>query len=125
MKLIVTGSRDWPDCDAVASELAYLLLEMPQSDGEEHLVVHGGCQSGADNDALEFCARHGINQEINHPDWTKHGKAAGPMRNREMAEAGADLCLAFWDGISRGTASMISEATKCGVPVRIVPRRTR
>ena len=31
-----------------------------------------------------------------HPaDWNEHGKRAGYLRNIEMAEAGADLCIVF------------------------------
>ena len=58
-----------------------------------------------------------------HPaDWDRHGKGAGPIRNRAMAKSGADRCLAFWDGESRGTLDMITVATKHGIPVRIVPK---
>jgi hypothetical protein len=35
--------------------------------------------------------------------------AAGPIRNRLMAE-NADVLIAFWDGLSKGTASMIKLA---------------
>lgn len=41
------------------------------------------------------------------PDWKKHGKGAGFVRNKEMV----DLCdrgIAIWDGKSTGTAHTIS-----------------
>jgi hypothetical protein len=53
-------------------------------------------------------------------DWDLHGKAAGPIRNREMAEY-ADELLALWDGKSRGTKNMIEEMIKAGKPVHIYP----
>lgn len=49
-------------------------------------------------------------------DWTKNGKAAGPMRNREMAQY-ADQLLLIWDGNSRGSKNMKEEMEKLGKPV--------
>ncbi len=34
-----------------------------------------------------------------------------------MADSGADLCLAFWDGLSDGTRHMMSLAQMRGIPV--------
>ena len=49
-------------------------------------------------------------------DWNKHGKAAGPIRNREMAEY-SDALLLIWDGTSRGSANMKKEMNKLDKPV--------
>ena len=57
--------------------------------------------------------------DIHPADWDKHGKAAGPIRNAEMAEV-ADALIAFWDGQSRGTANMISLAKSKGLSVAVV-----
>jgi hypothetical protein len=37
-----------------------------------------------------------------------------------MAKAGADLCIAFWDGKSKGTQHMTTVAQECGIPVEII-----
>ena len=52
-------------------------------------------------------------------DWNKHGKAAGPIRNRQMAEY-ADCLIAVWDGKSRGTKNMIDEMNKLMKPVFLI-----
>lgn len=56
-------------------------------------------------------------------EWDKYGRAAGPIRNKQMLlyvlEA-KPLVIAFWDGISRGTKNMVSQAEKADVEVRIV-----
>jgi hypothetical protein len=53
--------------------------------------------------------------------WEKHGKAAGPIRNKQMLDEGKpDLVIAFLAPNSRGTKNMIDQATKAGVPVKIV-----
>ena len=44
-------------------------------------------------------------------DWKKFKKAAGYIRNAEMAKY-ADALIAIWDGESRGTFNMIEEAMK-------------
>lgn len=40
-----------------------------------------------------------------------YGRAGGPIRNAKMAEYG-DALLLIWDGKSRGSQSMLREATK-------------
>lgn len=52
-------------------------------------------------------------------DWNKHGKAAGPIRNEQMAIR-ADAFIAFWDGQSRGTANMIELAKKHNLKIQVV-----
>jgi hypothetical protein len=52
------------------------------------------------------------------PDWDRHGKAAGPIRNGEMA-AFADRAICFWDGVSRGTKNMIDQMEKREKPVTV------
>ena len=55
-----------------------------------------------------------------HPaDWNRLGRAAGPIRNEEMAEV-SDALIAFWDGKSRGTKSMIEIARRKGLQVAVV-----
>ena len=52
-------------------------------------------------------------------DWDTHGKAAGPKRNKRMAEH-ADTLVAFYDGESAGTANMISTAREHGLDVHVI-----
>lgn len=119
MKIVVTGTRNTPDAkrrlwDAVA----------PFAQRGRVILVHG--DSGDVDAAARGLGTDLYNTEHEpHPaDWDTHGKAAGPIRNEEMAKAGADLCIAIWDGKSRGTLDMIKRATQHGIPVRIVPVAT-
>ncbi len=58
----------------------------------------------------------GIKPTVFKADWSKHGKAAGPIRNRRMLEEGKpDLVIALQGG--KGTASMIALAREAGVRV--------
>jgi hypothetical protein len=74
--------------------------------------------SGADSLAHEAARDQGRRCEVFHADWERHGKAAGPIRNQAMIDAGADLVIAFPGG--RGTADLIRRARKAGIPVREV-----
>ena len=55
-------------------------------------------------------------------EWNTYGKAAGPIRNRQMAEYAAPdgYCVVFWDGKSRGSQNIITEARKAGIKTKIV-----
>jgi hypothetical protein len=116
--VIVTGSRDYEGDQKVFEELGNLYY---QTEGP-FFVRHGDCPTGADRFASIWCdfGQEGVH-EIKHPaDWDQHGKAAGPIRNREMAQAGADLCLAFPLGESRGTWNCVNECKKAGIPVKVI-----
>ena len=60
-----------------------------------------------------------LHPELFPADWDKHGRAAGPIRNKQMADY-ADVLIAVWDGKSRGTKNMIDEMNKLMKPVYIV-----
>jgi hypothetical protein len=121
-RVIVTGCRDWTDEFAVDRELDEVF------DREDKFtLVHGACPTGADEIARVWALNllDDVTVEAHPADWLKNGKAAGPIRNAEMAKAGADLCLAFWDGVSRGTLDMIIQAVKQGIPVKIISKMVR
>lgn len=48
-------------------------------------------------------------------DWKKHGKAAGPIRNEEMAKY-ADAAIIIWDGESKGTLNTIEHFQRLKKP---------
>ncbi len=48
--------------------------------------------------------------------WETYGKAAGPIRNREMLLNLPALVVAFPGG--KGTADMVRQAERAGIPVR-------
>jgi hypothetical protein len=71
-------------------------------------VIHGAAP-GADTLAKEWAAARGIAVTGWPADWPKHGKAAGPIRNRAMLYEGKpDICAAFPGG--RGTRDMLEQA---------------
>lgn len=133
MRILVTGSRDWSDEEAVA----FALLEQdPCAEHDdcfmdEHLitVVHGDCPTGADAIADKFARQWGVEVEPHAADWSR-GRRAGPERNAHMVNLGADVCLAFIGDCtsprckrtdkhpSHGASGCADLAEAAGIPVR-------
>lgn len=118
-RILVTGSRRWTDRDAVRDAI----LEAWTSLGEDRdtVLVHGACPRGADKIADEFWDGYlGYPVERHPAEWTRYGRAAGPLRNQQMVDLGADVCLAFLMPGSRGTADCARRAERAGIPVEKV-----
>jgi hypothetical protein len=113
MRLLVCGGRDWDDFETLSEELVWIA-------GSESIdvIILGGAP-GADRMAGEWAKLMGYPVEVYEADWEKHGRAAGPIRNKRMLDEGKpDLVLSFPGG--RGTRNMIEQATKAGVRVKEV-----
>lgn len=114
LRILITGSRNWDD----ESALLRALCEYTQTPENDITVVHGGAK-GADTCAHKAAETLGFHVETHPADWGKHGKAAGPIRNQEMVDTGADICLAFPLGKSVGTWDCVRRAKAAGIPVKI------
>lgn len=104
MKLIIAGGRDY----CLTETDTQGLDRIPISE-----VVSGGAP-GADASGESYAHFNGLPVRKFPADWQTHGKAAGPIRNRQMAEY-ADGVALFPGG--RGTASMFAEAQKAGIEI--------
>jgi hypothetical protein len=125
------GGRDlaWPQ-QRVAAEL------LARSSGRlVHLLLHGGAR-GADAAIGRAANQLGWSSAVMPAQWERHGRAAGPIRNRELlqqaiAKAVAHtspgslasvLVVAFPGG--PGTASLVREARRMAshspVPIAVV-----
>lgn len=119
MRVIVTGSRAWPDPVRVAHELNKLYLQHGP-----FVLVHGACATGADAAAHHWYETAGEDLgciEVRYPaDWEQYRKKAGPIRNKEMISKGADLVLAFPLPDGKGTQHTMDLAREAGIEVREV-----
>ncbi len=101
MRVLICGGRDFTD-----RELMHSLLDKlrPVID----VVIHGAAR-GADELADLWAQESGKPVMAFPADWTTHGRAAGPIRNKRMlVEGKPDVVFAFPGG--RGTENMISQA---------------
>lgn len=107
MRIVIGGCRDFNDDALFSQQVSRILASYPLS---ETVFLSGHC-SGADELAERYASEHGIQTELYPADWQRYGRAAGPIRNEQMVMQ-ADCVIAFWDGKSRGTKSLISFAQK-------------
>lgn len=112
MKILVTGSRHRPAIDVQRVLDRYV-------DAVSELVV--GDATGADEAAREWASMHDVKFSEFTADWQANGKAAGPIRNQQMVDYGADLCLAFPMDGSRGTWDCVNKAKNAGIAVTVIP----
>jgi hypothetical protein len=125
------GGRDlaWPH-QRIAAEL------LARSGGRlVHLLLHGGAR-GADAAIARAAHQLGWSALVMPAEWRRHGRAAGPIRNRELLELAiaravahtspgclsSVLVVAFPGGA--GTASLVQQARRLAfrspVPVAVV-----
>ena len=119
-RIIIAGSRDF--CDRKKfDEIMEKLFSGTTEDEIE--VISGGCR-GADAMGEEWARSRGLRLSIFSADWEKYGKAAGPIRNAQMAEYAAKsengMLVAFPVGESRGTYSMVRIAMKHGLETVVI-----
>jgi hypothetical protein len=114
-RVLVTGSRTWPDRNKVADVLRLILLSHP-----DMVVVHGACRKGPDRFAEDWCRDHSIPDEPHPADWSI-GRGAGYVRNAEMVATRPDECIAFIKDKSKGASHCADAAEKAGIPTRRCP----
>lgn len=100
MRLIIAGSRT---LNASVEEIHALVVHYKIQ--ATHIV--SGTASGIDQCGEAYAKACGLPLARFPADWNKHGRAAGMIRNRQMAE-NADALLLIWDGQSRGSKGMKS-----------------
>jgi hypothetical protein len=115
-RVIIAGSRSFSNYELLREHCLFLLQEKMRT---HRVIIVSGHAHGADTLGERFAKEQGLTVELHPAKWKTLGKAAGIIRNAEMARA-SDALIAFWDGKSRGTAHMISFAKRRGLEVSVV-----
>ena len=115
-KVIIAGSRSFADYEKLKSICDRIF---PNQHSEPSITILSGTSSGSDSLGERYAHERGYALQRLPADWKKYGKAAGPIRNRQMAE-NADVLIAFWNGRSKGTKNMIETAKKFGLIVETI-----
>lgn len=114
-RLLVCGDRYWDDFKAVKREIK---RRMPD------LVIEGEAD-GADSMARLAAEELGIPVQKFPAQWSKFGRAAGPIRNTQMLVEGQPTeVIAFHPNIasSKGTKNMVNQARKRNIPTTVYKR---
>ena len=99
-KVVVAGGREFNNYQLLEEKLDHLLQnKLP------HVQIVSGHATGADTLGEAYAKQRGLSVVTFPADWKTHGKAAGPIRNRQMAHY-ADAVVVFWNGKSKGTQNM-------------------
>lgn len=121
MRVLVTGSRDWTGIYAQSKIYMVLnmLLAFCEVIGQQLTIVHGD-GPGADQTIDAWAVRRedsGVTVERHPAAWrTVLGKGAGPVRNREMVNLGADMCIGFLKNSSKGASNTLAQARAHMIP---------
>ena len=68
---------------------------------------------------VEYAKENGIKLTELVPQYEQYGRAAPIVRNKEIVDY-SDKIIAFWNGKSKGTLSVIKYAQKTGKPCEII-----
>jgi hypothetical protein len=103
MKTVIAGSRTIKDQTIVD--------KVVKSSGFKVSEVICGCAPGVDTLGEIWAKENNISLAYYPADWNTYGKAAGHIRNGQMAD-NADAVIVIWDGESPGSRNMIKQAKK-------------
>lgn len=120
IKVIIAGSRNFYDYNIVENTVVSYF--MSRGILKENVEIISGGARGADSLGEQLADSYGLKLTVFPAQWDTYGKAAGMIRNKEMADYAVKdsdkaILFAFWDGQSRGTKGMIDIAKRCGMEV--------
>ena len=110
MKIIIAGSRNLIVSDIMLNEL---IIRFCNTQITEVVCCHA---YGIDGCGLDYAKKRNIKVANFPANWDKYGKAAGPLRNEEMAKYSDELLL-IWDGNSKGSRNMRNNMLKLKKPI--------
>ena len=113
-RLIVAGSRSVTDYSMLREWLDKLLSHRDPST----VSIVSGTARGVDQMGEQYAQERGLALWKMPALWKEQGKAAGYLRNQQMAWFGTHLA-ALWDGESPGTRAMIRMGAKETLSVRV------
>ncbi len=114
-RVVIAGCRDYNNYNEAKEFIDFCISNIRK---QNIIVIVSGCASGADAIGERYARENKFSVEKYPANWEKHGKSAGPLRNKKMAEI-CDFVICFWDKRSKGTKSMIEYAKKYNKPIRI------
>ena len=121
MKILVCGGRHFNNYSVLELIINNVLAHDYVSNIE---IVSGGC-AGADKLGEKYAELNDIPVKVFPANWTKYGRAAGPIRNREMIDYikqyTGSLVIAFLSKDTKGTQNTVALAKKAGIPVIEIP----
>lgn len=117
MKLIIAGSRDMKSFGCLGLSIVSAMRQGLLVDDVSEVV--SGCATGVDTFGEEWAIQRNIPIKRFRADWKNLGKAAGPIRNQQMAEYADAALIVMWEGGTKGSMNMVENMKKLNKPVYI------
>ena len=121
MKILVCGGRHFNNYSVLSWVMTNVINALDTDDIE---IVSGHC-AGADQLGEQYAQENNMAVRVFMPNWTAYGKAAGPIRNKQMidyiSQDKNSLVVAFVSPNSRGTKGTVAMAKKVGIPTIEIP----
>jgi len=112
-RILITSSRSWTDHERIHQVLDEY-THIPRV-----VLVSGNCRKGGDLICENYADSVGWHIERHPADWNQYGKRAGFVRNAEMVNLRANVCLAFIRNASKGATMTKNLAQKAGIETRV------
>ena len=119
-RVIIAGSRN---LNPTNDQLTKILLAF----NIKPTTILCGDARGVDFSGACWARENNVPVEHYPADWGYFGKRAGYIRNEQMAQYASalpdtvqSLLIAYWDGKSAGTKSMIDLARRHNIPIHII-----
>lgn len=109
MNVVVTGGRDFDDCELLFDVLDEIHAVTPIT------LIRNGGMTGADALSSRWAYERKVDTECLGALWGQFGPKAGPIRNEQMLLRTTDRLVAFPGG--RGTQHTVGVAHRLGIAV--------
>lgn len=122
MTILVCGGRHFEYYNILSMVLNQIIGEYVPAEDEVE-VVSGGC-AGTDKLAEKYAQENNYILKVFPAEWSKYGKAAGPIRNQQMVDYIKDknsIVVAFTSVNTKGTRHTMQQAQKYNIPVFEIP----
>lgn len=130
-RLIIAGGRDFKDFKTLCKLVDKLLADKIKQG--YHIVIVSGGARGADSLGEDYADLRGYEKDVMDANWKdlttppvsiaenqygKYNRLAGMVRNHSMGDC-SDALVVFWDGLSSGSADMMTYMRGLKKPVRV------
>ena len=118
-RIIICGGRHFNDYDTLETLVDSVIAENALSIDEIE-IISGHCE-GADTLGEQYAKNHGLACILFPAEWSKYGRAAGPIRNSQMIEYASKsqnpIVVAILSPRAKGTMDTVKKATKKGFTI--------
>ena len=116
---LIVGTRTFNDYSFFVKKMDKIL----ESKKDKRIIIVSGGAKGTDALAERYAIERNYKLYVINANW-RSGKSAGYIRNNEMhkfiSEHKDRGCVAFWDGVSKGTSHSIELAKKYNNQLRLI-----